>query len=249
MAKWKLVSKHEYEFLSAFPRYVKTLGGLLFGLLMTAGGAAILIFGTDGQYSFSAYLFGILFVVFGLLLAGAMIISWPWRRVRWARVYEEGLRWQAGRREYKYRWDEVADVSRTEMDIVGPDGRRSGMTRTAFLNLRFADGRRANFDPALTDYGKLADYAQRAVAECQLAGAAAEVDEVGKTFGPVHITRKGVTANGRFLAWKEVHWLAVHNGELCAHHECTRWRPIRLKNIPNYLLLVSLVKELGRFRE
>jgi hypothetical protein len=75
------------------------------------------------------------------------------------------------------------------------------------------------------------------------------VDEAGKTFGPVQITRKGVTANGRFFAWKEVRWLAVHNGELCAHHDCPRWRPIRLNNIPNYLLLVSLVKELGRFRE
>jgi hypothetical protein len=37
MAKWKLVSKHEYEFIAAFLRYAMTLGGLLAGLLMAAG--------------------------------------------------------------------------------------------------------------------------------------------------------------------------------------------------------------------
>jgi hypothetical protein len=119
----------------------------------------------------------------------------------------------------------------------------------ASLVLRFADGTAVDFDPALTDYGKLANYAQQAATAHRLAGAAAELDESGKTFGLVHISRKGVTADGRFFAWKEVKWLAVHNGELCAHHECTTWRPVPLSHIPDYLLMLSLVKALGRLRE
>jgi hypothetical protein len=249
MAKWKLVSKHPYEFLSAFPGYVKMLGGLLVGLGMTAGGAALLYYGTGGRNAFSAWVFGGLFLLFGVLLSGAMILVWPWKRVRWVRVYEEGLRWKAGRREYKYRWDEVTSVSRTEMDIVGPDGRRSDFSRTAWVALRLADGTGVTFDPALGDYTKLAKYVQQAAAARQLAEAAVELDESGKEFGPVHITRKGVTANGRFFAWKEVRWLAIHNGELCAHHECDTWKPIPVSHIPDYLLLVSLVQGLGRFRE
>jgi hypothetical protein len=249
MAKWKLVSKHEYDFLSAFPGYVKKLTGLLLGLGMTAGGGALLLYGTGGKNSFTAWIFGSVFLLFGLLLAGTMVLVWPWKRVRWARAYEEGLKWKAGRREYKYRWDEVTNVSRTEMDIVGPDGRRTPLTRTAFVVLRFADGTGVSFDPALTDYGKLASYAQQAAAASQLAESGGELDEAGKEFGPVHISRKGVAVHGRFFAWKEVRWLAVYNGELCAHHECTAWRPVRLNDIPNYVLLLSLVQGLGRLRE
>jgi hypothetical protein len=249
MSKWKLVSKHEYEFISAFPRYVKTIVGLLCGIGMTVGGAAILVYGTGGRNAVSGYIFGLLFLLFGILLTGLMILSWPWRRIRWVRVYEEGLRWEAGSREHKCRWDEVTDLNRTEMDVVGPDGRRTDWTRSASLLLRLADGSRVRFDPALVDYGKLARLVQEHVTLHQLHGATAELDETGKTFGPVHLTRKGVTAAGRFFSWTEVRWLAAHNGQLCAHHECTAWQPILLNDIPNYLLLLSLVKELGRLRE
>jgi hypothetical protein len=83
----------------------------------------------------------------------------------------------------------------------------------------------------------------------QLAAVAAELEGDGKAFGPVHISPKGVTADGKFFAWKEVKWLVVSNGELCAHHECDAWRPVPLNEIPDYLVLLSLVKELGRLRE
>jgi hypothetical protein len=249
MAKWTLVSKHHYDFLGAFPRYVKTLFGLLVGVGLTAGGAALLLYGTGGKNSFSAWVFGGLFLLLGLFITWIMVLVWPWKRVRWVRVYEEGLKFQAGRREHKYRWDEVTNVNRTEMDIVGPDGRRTPMTRSAWVSLRFADGTGISFDPALSDYDKLARNVQQAAAAHQLAAAAAELGEGGKEFGPVHISRKGVKAEGKFFAWKEVRWLAVHNGELCAHHECTKWRPIPLNYIPNYLVMLSLVRELGRLRE
>jgi hypothetical protein len=225
------------------------LGCFGLGLLLTAGGAAILVYGTGGENSISAYIFGILFSVFGLLLTGVMVLLWPWKRVRWVRVYEEGLRWKAGRREHKYRWDEVTHVDRTEMDVVGPDGHRTDWTRTAYLVLRFADGSGVSFGPALSDYSRLANYAQQAAAARQLAAAAAELEGDGKAFGFVHISRKGVTVEGRFFAWKEVKWLAVSNGELCAHPRCTAWRPVPLYGIPDYLVLLSLVKELGCLRE
>src|SRR5262249_31143029 len=161
-----------------------------------------------------------LLLVLGLLATWVMVLLIPWKRVRWARVYEEGLKWKAGRREYKYRWDEVSDVNRTEMEFMGHEGRRSTASRVASVSLRFADGTGVSFTPALKDYTKLATYVQQAVTASQLAESRGKLDEAGKGFGPVHISRKGVTAHGKFFAWKEVRWLAVHNGELCAHHEC-----------------------------
>src|SRR5262249_33275712 len=167
---------------------------------MTAGGAALLLYGTGGRNSFPAWIFGSVLLVFGLLAAGIMILIWPWKRVRWARVYEEGVRWKAGRRVHKYRWDEVTDVSRAEMDIVGHDGRRTAFTRTAYVALRFTDGTGVSFTPALKDYTELANYVQRAVAASQLAESGGELEAAGKAFGPVQISRKGVTAHGKFFA-------------------------------------------------
>src|SRR5262245_30138361 len=171
MAKWKQLSKHEYEFISAFPRYVKTLTGLFVGLLMVAGGVAILIYGTGGQHSISAYIFGILFLLIGLPVVALAVVLWPWKRVRWVRVYEEGLRWSAGGREHKYRWEDVRSVGRIEMDVVGPDERRTDWTRTASLELRFSDGTAISFDPALADYDKLARLVQQSAAASQMAEA------------------------------------------------------------------------------
>src|SRR5262249_23457749 len=153
MAKWKLISKHEYEFIAAFPRYVMTLGGLLLGLLMAAGGVALLIFGTGGDNISNiipAVIFGVLLGLFGLLIGAGSVFFWPWKPVRWVRVYEEGLRWQVGGREHKCRWEEVAKVNRTEMNTTGAGLGGSDWSRTAVLTLRLADGTRVSFDPTPT---------------------------------------------------------------------------------------------------
>lgn len=249
MAKWTLVSKHEFQFIDAVPRYVKTLGGFLLGLGFLAGGVALLVYGTGGRNDISVWIFGTLAILIGLPLAVLMALSWPWRRVRWARVYEEGLRWKAGGREHKKRWGDIVNVGRRDHAVVGADGHMNDWNRTSSCTLRFADGSSVEFDPALTDYERLANYAQRAAAAAQLAEAGEELDEGGKSFGLVHLAPRGVTVNGRLFRWKELRWLAVHNGQLCAHHSCTDWEPIPLAAIPNYVVLLSLVKGMGMLRE
>jgi hypothetical protein len=249
MAKWKLVSKHEYGFVAAFPIYLKILGGFFVGLLMTVGGLLILIIGNSGGLHVTPVTFGGVFVMFGVVLCGAMVVAWPWKRVRWVRVYEEGIKWAAGRREHRYGWDEVTNVIRSELQVVSPEGRRSDLSRTAYLDLSFDDGTGVRFDPALSNYCKLAEYAQKASASRQLNESTADLDETGKDFGPVHVSRKGVTVHGKAFTWKELKWLSVYNGELYAHPTCTKWRPITLNSIPNYVLMLSLVKGLGRLRE
>src|SRR5262249_42585985 len=157
-------------------------------------------------------------------IAAGSVVFWPWKLVRWVRVYEEGLRWQVGGREHKCRWEEVAKVNRTEMNTTGAGLGGSDWSRAAVLTLRLPHRTGVSFDPTLTGYDTLARRVQEAVAVRQLPGAAAELDDTGKSFGLVHIDRKGVTANGRFFAWKDVKWLTVYNGELCAHPDCTKWQ-------------------------
>jgi hypothetical protein len=251
MAKWTLASKHEYEFLGAVPRYVSTGCGFFVGVGMLAGGVALLVYGTDTDNitnTISVWIFGVLLILFGVLTSGIAAILWPWQRVSWVRAYEEGLRWKAGGREHKKRWDEVKDVSRLEMQTVGPHGERSEWGRSANLTLRFLDGTSVSFDPALSDYGKLARVAQEAVAACQLADGAAEMDDEGKSFGHLHVSRKGVTVIEKFFAWKKLRWLAVENGHLVAHPACDTWEPVPLAAVPNYAVMLTLLKGIGRLR-
>jgi hypothetical protein len=248
MAPWKLVSKHDYEFLSALPVYARAIGFFVAGLAMTAGGVAILVFGTGGG-SIAPYLLGGGITFFGLLTLTAAAFLWPWRHVRWVRVYEEGLRWKARGRVHKKRWDEVDTVSRSESQMVNPDGSRSEWGRMADLGLRFEDGTSVRFTTSLTDYDRLARYAQVTVAARQQAAAAAELDGAGKAFGLVHVARDGVTVDGRHFRWKELKRLHVYNGDLCADPSCRGWKPVPLAAIPNYVLMLSLVRGLGRLRE
>src|SRR5262249_52779849 len=117
------------------------------------------------------------------------------------------------------------------------------------LSLCFEDGTSVRFDPSLTDYDRLARYAQEQVAARQQAAATAELDAAGKTFGLVHVAQGGVKVNGRHFTWKEARWLSVDNGALHAHPSCPGWEPVPLAAIPNYVLLLSLLKGLGRLRE
>jgi hypothetical protein len=248
MAQWKLVSKHENELISAVPIYGRAIGFFVAGLAVTAGGVALVVVGILGD-SIAPYFLGGGIFIFGLPFMAVGVVMWPWRRIRWVRAYEQGLRWAAGGRVHKKRWDEVTTVGRIEMQTVGPHGHRSDWGRTANLSLRFEDGTSIRFDPSLTDYGRLAGYAQEQVAARQHAAATAEMDDDGKTFGLVHLARGGVTVDGRHFSWKEARWLSVYNGELCAHPSCKGWKPVPLAAIPNYLLMLALLKGLGRLRE
>jgi hypothetical protein len=252
MAKWTQVSKHEYEFLGAVPRYVSTGCGFFVGLGMLAGGVALLVYGTGGDNvsnNISAWIFVVLLVGFGLLTMGIAAALWPRQHVSWVRTYEEGLRWKAGGREHKKRWDEVKNVSRTEMQTVDQHGQGSEWGRTSNLFLHFHDGTSVEFFNALSDHGKLARVAQEKSAAAQLPAAAEELDDGGKTFGLIHVTRDGVTAFGKRFSWKKARWLAVENGHLVAHPACDGWEPVPLAAVDNYAVLLTLLQGIGRLRD
>lgn len=249
MAKWKLVSRHEYEFASAFPRYVRALVFFFAGLAVTAGGVALFVFG--GGRSHIPYMIGGILVLFGLLFMFLGALLWPWAGVRWVRLYEEGLRWKDRRGEHKKRWEEVVSVSRNETQTIDIHGTGDEFGREADFGLCFDDDSSINFTTTLARYDRLARYVQEQVAARQQAGAEAEFASEGKTFGIVRIDRDGITAlaNGRHYAWDEVEWLQVDNGHLCAAPSCRGWEPVPLAGISNYLVLLSIVQKLGRLRE
>jgi hypothetical protein len=243
MAKWKLISKHEFDWLAIIPMYT----GFAFAgvLLVGAGGGLLWLSGAD---ALPAYLISVPLILLGLALLAFVVIALATTRVRWVRVFDLGIRWKEGRAEHKYRWEEVKDVQRTEMDFVGPDERRSEWTRVASLLLVFDDGRRVTFDPSLAEYSRLANAAQKAITESQLARAASAPPTKVREFGPLRLKNSGVEVEGQFFSWKELRWLQVTNGELHCHHSCKEWRPVPLDEIPNSQLLLSLLHEMGMLR-
>jgi hypothetical protein len=243
MAKWKLLSKHELDRLAFIPMFTGIgCGGVL---LVAAGGGLLWL---SGANALPAYLICVPLILLGLALLAFVAWGLSQARVRWVRIFDLGIRWKEGGTEHKYRWEEVKDVQRTEMDFVGADGRRSEWTRVAGLLLVFDDGRRVSFDPSLSEYSRLANAAQKAVTECQMARAAAEPPKKAREFGPARLKDAGVEVNGRLFRWKEIQWLAVENGELVCHYSCKQWRPVPLSEIPNYQLLLALVDEMGMLR-
>ena len=247
MAKWKFVSNHDYEFNAALPRYLRALGTFGAGLAVAIGGSAVIGFG--GGRSHLPYVIGGILLLFGFVFITFGLVLWPWARVEWVKVYEEGLKWKDRRGEHKKKWEEVVSVSRNEMQYINPDGSGTDFGRIADFGLRFDDASFINFTTTLTDYNKLARYAQEQSAFRQQKGAEIDFAGDGRTFGAVHVARDGVTAFGRYFSWDDVGRLEVYNGDLIAGPSCKKWTPVPLAGISNYQVMLSLVRKIGRLRE
>jgi hypothetical protein len=169
MAKWKLLSKHEWEFGSALPGYGKAGCAFLAGLAVTAGGIALIVFNFGGDAGIGPVLLGVGLTLLGLLPLAAGAILWPWQWIAWVKVYEQGLRWKAGGREHERHWDEVKRASSSEIQAIDVHGHRNEWYSSASLVLHFADGTMVTFDTALSDYGKMV----RTVREARQRAAAA----------------------------------------------------------------------------
>jgi hypothetical protein len=162
MARWKLLSKHEWEFGSALPGYGKAGCSFLAGLAVTAGGIAIIVFNFGGDAGIGPVLFGGGITFFGLIPLLLGLFFWPWQRIAWVKVYEQGLRWKAGGREQERTWDEVKRANSSEIQAIDVHGGRNEWHSSAFLVLFFHDGTSVTFDTALTDYGRLVRHVQEA---------------------------------------------------------------------------------------
>jgi hypothetical protein len=160
MANWQLLSKHEYQFISAFPDFVRAFCTVAVGLGLVVGGVALIVYGGH----FTPYVLGTVFALLGLPTVAVGVILWPWRQASWVRVYEEGLRWKVWGRVYKKRWEEVTFINQFDINEIHIDGSRSDWGSSSTLGLRFDDGTHVIFSTALSNYGRLGRVAREQVA-------------------------------------------------------------------------------------
>jgi hypothetical protein len=186
----------------------------------------------------------------GLLIAGPwpLIAGIGYHFVVWrVRVTTEGLTWVDRKGEHHCSWDEVTAVYRTEIRI----GDRKYGDRLADLRLEIAGGKTLKVNYRLTRYNQLCEAVQRITTERLLPRKRAELWENGATFGSVTLSRDGIRVGGKDLAWADFGHYFLANGHVVFYPRGARDMQrdaigCRLANIPNYLVLLTLLREMGK---
>ena len=163
MAKWKLVSKHEYDIEGALAQYGFALGSIVVGTLLTVGGVLAVIYYNGGEGS-ARFFMGLPLLLFGVIAVVLGVKIFPRHKVEWVKVYAEGIKWKVRGQEYKQRWEDSVAVDQTEVEAVNDYGQRSEMLSTSSLVLKFKSGASVSLDPAISDYFRLVRKVKEAVA-------------------------------------------------------------------------------------
>jgi hypothetical protein len=165
-------------------------------------------------------------------------------RPRSVEVSPAGLAWTRRGRRRARRWDEVRQVFCSDVQFVnGPgDASRRG-ARLTELRVVFRDGAAVRFNHSLSDYDGLVAGVQRAATAALLPAARRRLRAGGVDFGGIRLTAKGIAAAGKVLPWEKVERVWVGNGHLGWRSERGQARQLPLKDVPNYGVLLSLIRE------
>jgi hypothetical protein len=244
MAKWKLVSKHEFRPFIFFLAY--RINWWSFPFLFAFGIALLLLPAKPGDQLYLWFFGGF------LTLGAAATLGWPiyrwFSRVRSAHVYEQGVRWRQAGPAFEYGWDAVTEVWRNDVDFRINNERSSAATRITDLRVVFDDRRAVRFSHVLGNYDKLAEFVQQAVAERLYAMASAEMAGDGAAFGKLRLFQDRLQVGSRQTSWPGVKRVRVENGHLLVTYAKGKEDDIPLREIPNYSVVIALLQQLGKWR-
>jgi hypothetical protein len=219
--------------------------------------SSVVLMGLGGLFSVllgPALLFGwaeaglnqVILVVLFLAAAVTIIVGliMGLNRTRGVEVSAKGLAWTRRGHRRRRRWEEVREVFCSDVQFVsGPGDASQQGARLTELRLVFRDRETVRFNHSLSNYDGLVTAVQRAVTAALLPTSRRELEAGGVEFGPIRLTAKGIAVAGKVLSWEKVERVWVGNGHV-------GWRSVRghakefpLNEIPNYGVLLSLVRE------
>lgn len=181
------------------------------------------------------------------------LLAWWWRMkkdIQRVRVVEDGLAWLQRGIEHRLKWEDIQEVYRTEMYLLGGAGEKpSDWNRTDFLRLILRDGAPVRFDWVLTRYDRLVDAIFEETTLRLLPTAREKLQqEGGVTFGPVKVTEAGLESNGQLDRYDQIVQFRV-GGNVVWHTRSGFERVFFLGKIPNRRVLLELVREASRGRD
>src|SRR5262249_47474649 len=139
-------------------------------------------------------------------------------------------------------WTEVREVYRLDKLI-------NNTFRKTELKLVKEDGQAVLFNHMLADYDRFADLVQNAHAPLLIASKRADLDRGGADFGPVVLRRNSISVQGKDLLWEQINQLGIIRGMLLIRDAGRRsddYIVTALASIPNYIVLFTLMSELGK---
>jgi hypothetical protein len=152
-------------------------------------------------------------------------------------VSDEGLIVAKRSRTTRRVWDEIKEVYIAEIRV-----RRN---RTAWCRLVFADGQELAVRMSLSGYDAFLRSVQRAVTGVWLPVARRAIAAgVQVSFGPVKITSHGIGTERTAVMWHDVERVYVATGHLMIRLPSSRTYQWRLRDIPNYCVLLNLIHDL-----
>jgi hypothetical protein len=228
------LSEHHLFLGGMTSRYAPHL--LLFAICFVVG-LGLTLLGVQNPAN-NALLPGLICMAASVLFLIAPVVG-LFRRARSAEVHADRLVWTATDR-HECRWDEITEVYRIER-----------LTNRTFhytlLKLVLADGRQAQFDHALSDYNTLADQVQQMTAERLTPNKRAAMEGDGAAFGPVSLSRNGISISGEQFPWEEVEQYTIFNGSLIVFprsYQGHAGKEMALGQVPNYPILLFFLREL-----
>jgi hypothetical protein len=187
----------------------------------------------------NALLPGVIGMGASLLFLIGPVVGW-FRRARGAEAHADGLVWTDAAGRHECRWEDITEVYRIE--------RITNRTfRYTLLRLVLADGRQAQFDHALSDYNMLADHVQQQTAELLTPAKRQAVEGAGADFGPVSISRVGITMSGEHFVWQDIEQYTIFNGSLIVFPRSYKGHSVKeqaLSQVPNYAIFLFFLREL-----
>jgi hypothetical protein len=212
------------------------LGGLFVAMLTPA-----LVLGWAKGVADAVFLVVLWLACAGVVVAGLIV---GLGRPGDVEVSGEGLAWTRWGRRRRRAWDEVRSVFCSDVQFVTGPGDASGRgARLTELRLVFEDSETVWFNHALSDYDQLVSTVRQAVTAVRLPRAREQMAEGKAAFGPIRLSAKGIAFAGKVLPWGKVDRVWLGNGFVGWRSDRGQAQECPLEQIPNYDVLLALVRE------
>jgi len=243
MSTWQPVSDHELTWVGVLQVWWACLLAALISLSL---GIGLLFVATKPGDTFTKFMICGAFITLGLPLLCSPFVWHSYYRVSSVRLFQEGIEWTSGKKEYRLPWENLKEVYRKEKYTLHTGQQPSDWNRSSDLKLVFANGRVLRVNHALSDYNALCYYLQQLTTPVLLPAARADVEGEGAVFGPVLLSKDGLTHKKTFFHWDTIEDLIVGNGKLFIRLDTGREKVVPLEIVPNYPVLLQVLEFLGR---
>jgi hypothetical protein len=233
-----IVSEHPFSLGGLTRRYLAQVWMLA---ILAIIGLGLLLMGINRPNT-GTVLPGLLMLAIGLAFAVPIFLGYQ-QRTHWVKLTDEGMQWQDADGEHGVAWTDVRAVRRLEKII-------NDLFRQRELTLTLADGKEVKFDHRLKDFDGLADRVQQRTADLLIETYRKELEGGMATFGPVILSRDGISLRQKEFPWSVVQQCRIVRGTLMVvvpGKDLDESQMVMLSEVPNYFILLRLLTEMGKF--